>query len=175
MSDSSAGALRIGVLLLFVLATTPHAAADSGNREVAKGDLIALQGQWTLIEFTRYDAGTAYTQPRDKTEGLLTVKGNTYNLKLKLLEQEVDRDYKLKLYAGRDPKAFDVTIIEDGILIEGIYAIKGNILRRCYSRPGTPRPEKFQTGDQTYQVWKRKTSSSKMSRPTAILETTLAG
>ena len=68
--------------------------------------------------------------------------------------QQVDDNYSFRLYTQQNPKAFDVTT-SGGDTIKGIYEIKSDTLRRAYSQPGEPRPVRFQTGNQTYQVWRR--------------------
>jgi uncharacterized protein (TIGR03067 family) len=129
-------------------------AADSGGREEVAADLILMQGKWELVDFVYYRNGIAERPPRQQAQGTRTVTGNRYRLQLQILQQHVDDTYTFKLYPDQQPKAFDVTL-PDKRVIKGIYEIKGDTLRRCYTQPHDPRPTKFQSGNQTYQEWRR--------------------
>ena len=143
---------------LLVFAGTAHLViADSGNKEIAKGDLAIMQGRWRLIEFSYYRNGKPDHLAADQIDGVMTISGNRYRLNLTIPDQTVDQHYQLKVFPHRTPKAFDVTM-PDGRKIQGIYELSGNRLRRCYTQPGFPRPAKLEEGDQTYQVWVRDNS-----------------
>jgi uncharacterized protein (TIGR03067 family) len=145
----------IAILVGFAcaLATADARAADAG-RETAKGDLARLQGSWTLVDFAYYRDGERLGPDDENKSGELIFTATGYRLKLKIGSVDIDNLYTIKLIAGTNPKAFDVTM-PDGTLIEGIYELKGDTLRRCFSGSTGTRPEKFQDGNQTYQVWRR--------------------
>lgn len=141
------------IVIACTLAAADARAADAG-RETAKGDLARLQGTWKLVDYAYYENGIRAEVDVDRESARLTFTANGYHLKLKTPRQEVDDLYTIKLIPRTHPKAFDV-IMPTGTLIEGIYELKGDTLRRCYSRADDPRPEGFQTGTQTYQKWQR--------------------
>ncbi|NIP85070.1 MAG: TIGR03067 domain-containing protein [Planctomycetales bacterium] len=137
-----------------VVAEVPRLAADSGGREKIPGDLILMQGAWKLVDFVYYRDGVAQRPPRQQMQGTRTVTGNRYRLQLTIGGQRVDNTYTFQLYPNQQPKAMDVTL-PDKRVIQGIYHVEGDTLRRCYSQPDEPRPTKFQAGNQTYQEWRR--------------------
>ena len=142
-------------LLAVVLVIRIHmVAADDGSRQQIDGDLILMQGKWSLVDFVYYRDNVAERLPKAQRHGTRTVGGNSYRLKLRIGAQQVDDNYSFRLYTQQNPKAFDVTT-SGGDTIKGIYEIKSDTLRRAYSQPGEPRPVRFQTGNQTYQVWRR--------------------
>lgn len=142
-------------LLAVVLVIRIHmVAADDGSRQQIDGDLILMQGKWSLVDFVYYRDNVAERLPKAQRHGTRTVEGNSYRLKLRIGAQQVDDNYSFRLYTQQNPKAFDVTT-SGGDTIKGIYEIKSDTLRRAYSQPGEPRPVRFQTGNQTYQVWRR--------------------
>ena len=142
-------------LLAVVLVIRIHmVAADDGSRQQIDGDLILMQGKWSLLDFVYYRDNAAERLPKAQRHGTRTVEGNSYRLKLRIGAQQVDDNYSFRLYTQQNPKAFDVTT-SGGDTIKGIYEIKSDTLRRAYSQPGEPRPVRFQTGNQTYQVWRR--------------------
>ncbi len=144
-----------GTLLAICLAGDANSlAADDGSREKIDGDLILMQGKWNLVDFIYYRDNIADRVPKGQRRGTRTVSGNSYRLKLRIGTQQVEDDYSFRLYSQQKPKAFDVTL-SGGDVIKGIYEVNADTLRRAYSQPGEPRPTKFQTGDQTYQVWRR--------------------
>ncbi|MEC7696794.1 MAG: TIGR03067 domain-containing protein [Planctomycetota bacterium] len=137
-----------------IIGIPPIIAADDGSRQQIDGDLILMQGKWSLVDFVYYRDNIAERLPKAQRHGTRTVGGNSYRLKLRIGVQQVDDQYSFRLYTQQNPKAFDVTT-PGGDTIKGIYEIKSDTLRRAYSQPGEPRPVRFQTGNQTYQVWKR--------------------
>ncbi|MDH3719600.1 MAG: TIGR03067 domain-containing protein [Planctomycetota bacterium] len=148
---------RTLIAVLFALVSVLWAGrlvADIGGREEVAADLILMQGKWKLVDFVYYRNGVAERPPRQQVHGTRTVTGNRYWLQLRILQQHVDAEYKFKLFPDQQPKAFDVTLPDDRV-IKGIYEIKGDTLRRCYTQPHDPRPQKFQSGNQTYQEWRR--------------------
>lgn len=143
----------IAACLMTLIGAASAPAADA-TREVAKGGLLRLQGSWKLVDFAYYSAGQRRQPEPMPREGLLFFTANRYRLKLHLGDVKVDRWYTIKLHPSQEQQAWDVTL-PTGQLIEGIFEVKGNTLRRCFSQPGTPRPTTFQEGDQTYQEWRR--------------------
>ena len=133
--------------------------ADNGSRENIDGDLILMQGKWNLVDFVYYRENIAQRIPKAQRQGTRIVNGNRYRLKLRLGAQQVDDDYSFQLYPQQKPKAFDVTLPDGQTVIKGIYEINADTLRRAYAQEGQPRPTQFQTGNQTYQVWKRTVNS----------------
>ena len=129
--------------------------ADDGSREKIDGDLILMQGKWNLVDFVYYRSNIAAPAPKGQRQGIRIVSGKRYRLKLRIGAQQVDDEYSFQLYSQQKPKAFDVTLSDGETVIKGIYEVSADTLRRAYSQPGTPRPTQFQSGDQTYQVWKR--------------------
>ena len=146
---------RVTALLAVILVISiSMITADDGSRQQIDGDLILMQGKWSLVDFVYYRDDIAERLPKAQRHGTRTVGGNSYRLKLRIGTQQVDDQYSFRLYTQQNPKAFDVTT-PGGETIKGIYEIKSDTLRRAYSQPGEPRPSRFQTGNQTYQVWKR--------------------
>lgn len=144
-----------GCLLSVVTLCVSILSADDGSREAIDGDLILMQGKWTLVDFVYYRKNIADRLPKGQRQGVRIVNGNRYRLKLRIGPQQVDDDYSFHLYPQQKPKAFDVTLADGQTVIKGIYEVTADTLRRAYSQPGDPRPTQFQTGDQTYQEWRR--------------------
>ena len=151
---SKSAFLRAGVILLASIVLFSVAKGDNGRREAVQEDLILMQGKWKLEDFVYYRDGKADRLPKAQRRGLRVVSGNRYRPILQIGAQKVDANYSFHLYPNQNPKAFDVTL-PDGREIKGIYEISTDTLRRCYCQPGVARPTQFQSGDQTYQVWKR--------------------
>ena len=142
------------VILLASLVLFSEAKGDNGRREAVQEDLILMQGKWKLEDFVYYRDGNVNRLLKAQRRGIRVVTGNRYHLILQIGAQKVDANYTFQLYPNQNPKAFDVTL-PDGREIKGIYEISADTLRRCYCQPGLARPTQFQSGDQTYQVWKR--------------------
>ena len=129
--------------------------ANDGSREKIDGDLILMQGKWDLVDFIYYRDNIAKRIPKGQRQGIRTVGGNRYRLKLRVGPLQVDEDYSFRLYSQQKPKAFDVTLPDGETVIKGIYEVNADTLRRAYSQPGAARPTQFEAGNQTYQIWKR--------------------
>lgn len=151
---STSAFLWTAVCLLASMVVLSVANGDNGRRETVQEDLILMQGKWELEDFVYYRDGNPNRLQKEQRSGLRVVAGNQYRLILRLGAQKVDANYSFHLYPNQNPKAFDVTL-PDGREIKGIYEISTDTLRRCYCQPGLARPTQFQSGDQTYQVWKR--------------------
>tara|TARA_Y100000758_G_scaffold263684_1_gene202688 strand:- start:378 stop:926 length:549 start_codon:yes stop_codon:yes gene_type:complete len=147
--------LTVILVMVFLFGQITMIEADDGSREKIDGDLILMQGKWNLVDFVYYRSHIAERAPKGQRQGIRIVSGNRYRLKLRIGAQQVDDEYSFQLYSQQKPKAFDVTLPDGETVIKGIYEVGADTLRRAYSQPGAPRPTQFQSGDQTYQVWKR--------------------
>ena len=141
------------ILVLFIALPV---GAGNGSRDDALGDVMRMQGKWELVDFVYYEDSVAERFHEEDRSGVRVVTGTTYRLKL-ILDGRLaaDDNYTFKLYPNRNPKAFDVTMPDGRTVVKGIYEINGDTLRRCYTRPNEARPERFETGTQTYQQWQR--------------------
>jgi uncharacterized protein (TIGR03067 family) len=145
------------VLSIVFLAVSGALAADG---DVAKKDIAALQGEWTLV------SGTADGQPMAdamvkqmkrvcKEDEVTVTLGTQLILKAKIT---VDPEKK--------PKTIDYEMtggVNAGKKQLGIYQLEGDSLRACFGAPGADRPTDFSSkeGDrQTLTVWKKKVSAS---------------
>ena len=151
--------LRLALCAILIIGFSQSSFADDGSRENIDGDLILMQGKWDLVDFVYYRENIAQRIPKARRQGTRIVNGNRYRLKLRLGGQQVDDDYSFQLYPQQKPKAFDVTLPDGQTVIKGIYEINADTLRRAYAQEGQPRHTQFQTGNQTYQVWKRTINS----------------
>ena len=154
-SDMQVVVPRVILLVALLGMRLTMISADDGSGEKIDGDLILMQGKWSLVDFIYYRDNIAERLPKGQRHGTRTVGGNRYRLKLRIGAQQVDDDYSFRLYTQQTPKAFDVTLSDGETVIKGIYEVHADTLRRAYTQPGEPRPTRFQAGDQTYQVWKR--------------------
>jgi len=137
--------------------------ADQGVRQAISRDVILFQGKWKLVDFAYWRDGQIDQLPPEQIMGEKIISGNKYHLKLKLRDQQVEDDYRFEIFPDRIPRAFDVWL-PNGDRLEGIYEIDVDTIRQCYAQPGQPRPTRFRTGNQTYQLWKRDVEPAK-ARP----------
>jgi uncharacterized protein (TIGR03067 family) len=126
----------MNALSLLTVCLLPVAAEDA-----AKKDLAAMQGTWKVekLEYNGKD-GT------DKYSFRLVFKGNTGTI---TNNDEVAKDYgraTFKLDPSTTPKCVDLTIgggVQKGVVLEGIYEVKGDQMKLCVKVVGNERPTKF--------------------------------
>jgi len=96
--------------------------------------------------------------PAKTLEGAtLTIEGNKHTVKVG--KQTYKGTHKLD--TTKSPKTIDITDTEGpfkGKTVKGIYELKGDEFRICYSLPGKDRPKSFTAKEGTgyhSHVWKR--------------------
>ena len=87
----------------------------------------------------------------------VTFEGDKYTVKK---GDDMIQTCTMKLDLSKTPKTLDATVIEGfnkGLVIRGIYEIRGDTLKVCFDPEGKNRPTEFKgaTGSQTLVVHKR--------------------
>jgi uncharacterized protein (TIGR03067 family) len=122
-------------------------AVDDGT---SKKDLEALQGVWKVEKFVI----GGREMPAEANERFrVIVKGD------RLMFQDGEKnigDTAIKLDATKKPAAVDMT--EKGTVVEGIYQVKGDAAKLCWTGPRKARPTGFASekdSETTFMVLKR--------------------
>lgn len=135
-------------VLMFALAVVVAQPSD----DAVKKDLKEFQGKWSP-EFAQGNDGKALPEEELK-ELSLVVEGNKFTLKTK--ESTIEGEFKID--PTKKTKTIDVFIGEDKTkpIVLGIYEIKGNTRRSCFSDVGKERPDAFRKEKgYLYLEWKR--------------------
>jgi len=123
--------------------------------DAAKQDQAALQGEWSMVSGER--GGSAMPDAMVKT-GKRLFKGDELTVTvggMTIMKATVTLD------PTKQPKAIDYKITDGpnkGKTQLGIYELKDDTVKFCFSNPGDERPAAFETksGDgRTLSVWKR--------------------
>jgi uncharacterized protein (TIGR03067 family) len=119
-------------LLTTILVLAAPAPAADGKKDAEK-----IQGTWTILSMER----GGEKGPEDKikntkvviTDGLMTIKDP-------MREERAN----FKLDPAKNPKTIDFTPEKgkEGV-VEGIYELKGDTLKLCFTKPGGTRPTEF--------------------------------
>jgi uncharacterized protein (TIGR03067 family) len=143
--------MRLGSALLSavcLLLVGSGRAQDGGKQddELAKKDLAALQGSWTIVG-KEYMGKKATAEEIAELTGVMVIKGNTITQwNEEMGKKVVISEASVKLNAAAKPKAFDLTYT-GGMLKEktvlGIYEVEGDSLKACFSFDEQIRPKEF--------------------------------
>ena len=141
-------ASRSWVVLFTILVFAQAPAAD----DTQAGE---LKGTWRCVSATIN--GNPLTE-KVVAALRLTLTGERYKTEKKF---EVLFDSTYTVDASKEPKQIDMVGTEGeltGKKVQGIYLLRGDVLQICYTMPGKPRPDKFESspGSDAYLiVWKR--------------------
>jgi uncharacterized protein (TIGR03067 family) len=123
------------------------------KEDAAKKDLQRLEGDWVMVSGEQ--EGEKLPEQMIK-ESRLTMKGNTHTVKFG--EETMKGTHKLD--PTKKPKTIDAQhegSSKDQTML-GIYELKGDEFKVCFSAPGKDRPTEFTSKSGTGQfvhVWKR--------------------
>jgi uncharacterized protein (TIGR03067 family) len=143
-----AKSILLGPLLCLAL-------AQPTNDEKAKKDLAILQGKWTMHAL---EINGKLVAPKQIADTFLEVKGDVYRTIVKGKEHP---GLRMKLDAGKDPRAIDMILTEGGVekVYKGIYKVENDEFKMCRGAiPEKERPNQFATWpDTNYFVvtWKK--------------------
>lgn len=145
--------LRFAALAAFAVAAILARGADA--TEAVKKDLARLQGEWTMVS----GSADGQSMPEEMRKEMKRVcKGNETTT---TLSGRVYLQAKISLDPAKKPKAIDYEMTEGptkGKTQLGIYEVDGDTFKSCFSKPGDPRPQNFESkpGDgRTFSIWKR--------------------
>jgi uncharacterized protein (TIGR03067 family) len=125
-------------------------------KETPAQELKKLEGTWMIIYYEKN--GLKYSAEVLKQFPLLTFKGSTYSWSNGTRPGKI-----LKIDPTQKPRRIDYEITDGedkGKIEKGIYEIKGDSLKDCFSPAGGKRPKEFgaaQGSRQTLVVYKRVT------------------
>jgi uncharacterized protein (TIGR03067 family) len=128
-------AFGVVVLLALAAAARPQDAA-------AKKDLQRMEGAWKV---TLEEIDGKPTSEEKKVDVKLVVKDGKYTV---FFGDKQAATGTIKLDAGKTPRQIDA-IADDGPLkgkaMQGVYEVKGDTMRVCFTQPGKERPTEFRT------------------------------
>jgi len=137
-------------LTLLLLVTAGLGFAD--DRAKPADDLTRLQGVWKLVSATR----DGKEMPEDRAKFLRArISGDTFTI---LDNGKAVEAGMLKLDITKDPKQIDMTLANDRRPALGIYELRRDTYKLCYSPPGKERPKTFAAkpgSGYTMAVWRR--------------------
>ena len=142
-------------ILSSALAIFAILSSSAAENETAKADLLALQGEWTMV------SGSADGQPMPEAMVKEMKRVCKEDETTTTMAGQVYMKAKFTLDASKQPKTIDYQMIDGftkGQKQLGIYQIDGDTFKSCFARPGAERPNDFTTkpGDgRTLSVWKR--------------------
>jgi uncharacterized protein (TIGR03067 family) len=128
------------------LLTTVLVLAAPAPAEDAKKDAEKIQGTWKVVSLERGgEKGPEEMVKNAKfviADGLITIK-----------EPKREEKASFKLDPTKNPKTMDITPEKgkEGVAL-GIYELKGDTLKFCFSKPGGARPTEFASKAGTEQV-----------------------
>jgi uncharacterized protein (TIGR03067 family) len=128
-------------LLTSVLVLAAPAPAEEGKKDAEK-----IQGTWTVVSMERGGEKGPEDKVKDVkfviTDGLITIK-----------EPKREEKANFKLDPTKNPKTIDFTPEKgkEGVA-QGIYELKGDTLKLCFTKPGGARPAEFATKAGTEQA-----------------------
>jgi uncharacterized protein (TIGR03067 family) len=129
--------------------------SSTAGAQAGEKDLDQLQGEWTAVSLVL--SGQAL--PDDFLRGSTRlVKGNETTV---TIGGQVMVKATFTIDPSRVPRAIDYTLAagpDAGKMQRGIYEFDGEVVRICFSSPGTARPTEFGSnpGDgRTFGVWKK--------------------
>jgi uncharacterized protein (TIGR03067 family) len=126
------------------------------NTAEVTAELDRLQGEWVLTVLKIRDRYSSSFVMPTTFDGKMVIKGDAVEYSLLLQGQKEEYSYCLKLDPTKNPKYFDESIPNEGI-VTGIYELTGDTLERCTTRGiDGPRTRSFEDG--VYSVWNRKIS-----------------
>jgi len=123
--------------ILLCLAAGLLLAADATDEQAAKKELKKLEGTWKIVSITR--EGNEQ-QPENVVS---TVSDDKFTTKA---GDRIVREGSLKIYPSQSPKGADATYTrgpDKGKTLKGIYELKGDTWKICYSAAGEERPKAF--------------------------------
>jgi uncharacterized protein (TIGR03067 family) len=123
--------------------------ADDSKKDSGADELKKLQGQWTVESLE----ANGEKLPADEAKKMkLTIKDNNWTL------DRGDDTTKgtIKLAPTKNPKEFDALLEGSSDAVLGLYEIKGDTLKMCWTNPGGERPSAFKGDDgKTLVVYKK--------------------
>ncbi|MBI2808949.1 MAG: TIGR03067 domain-containing protein [Planctomycetes bacterium] len=140
------------LLPFLALASFTCLAAAQPEDEAVKKELKRFQGKWEAVASQGFDGKS----PTDVELSLtsLVIEGNKFTLKT----GSITVDLYFKIDPTKKIKTIDVygKDAPDKVLLRGIYEIKGDTRKSCFSEAGKARPDRFrkEKGFMTLE-WKR--------------------
>jgi uncharacterized protein (TIGR03067 family) len=139
----------------YILIAATICIADAKPSEDAKKDLAQLQGTWHMVSGQR--GGQPFPEEFVKSGQRVCKESEvTVTFGGQLLMKAT-----IKLDPAKEPKTIDYAITEGASKDKtqlGIYELKDDTIKFCFSTPGSDRPTSFETkaGDgRTLSVWKK--------------------
>src|SRR5262245_2796853 len=110
-----------------------------------KKDKDLLQGEWTVVSMER---GGKQAPEEEVKKIKFAVKDDTITVN----DGRKDEAAKFKIDAGKKPKTIDIMPEPDEKKVLGIYELKGDELKICFTKGGGERPTEFATKADSEQV-----------------------
>jgi uncharacterized protein (TIGR03067 family) len=108
-----------------------------------KQELDQLQGTWKAVALQE---GGKEVKGEAAEHFRLIVQGDKFTLKSRVADEYQQTRYTGRLDPGKEPKAIDLTDstfeVKESVL-QGIYELKGEVLRLRLAKPGQKRPPGF--------------------------------
>jgi uncharacterized protein (TIGR03067 family) len=126
--------------------------ADEPKKNSGTEELKKIQGQWTVESLE----ANGEKLPADEAKKMkLTIKDENWTL------DRGDDTTKgtIKLAPSKNPKEFDAMIEGSGDAVLGLYELKGDTLKMCWTSPGGERPTAFKGDDGKTLVFYKKAKS----------------
>lgn len=136
-------------LCLLLSAAFAWTQSDGGKTK----ELEQFQGSWAAVSIQGIDGRLTPTE--DVAETRLLVTGNKFTLSGKAYS--ISGDFSID--PSKTPKTIDLVLNENQVSetkLLGIYDIKGDIRKSCFSVPGRPRPTTFMHGKENYLIFEWK-------------------
>ncbi len=137
---------RFGMLLVTIVLVT---GAEDKTKGAGKAELSKFQGVWTAVSFE----ANGEKAPEDAVKKIkFTVKDHNW----KLERGDNTNNGTLTLDPSKSPKEFDAALEDGGQVVLGLYEIKGDTLKMCWSAPGGDRPAALKADEgKTLAVFKK--------------------
>ena len=131
--------------LMSITVVVMAACLGASQTTTGKSDLDALQGVWKLASG---EMGGIAMPPEITKDVQLTIKGSVSNYK----EQGTEHAGSFKLDEAKKPKHIDITDQKTGMVMIGIYELKGDEFKVCLDGDGKTRPTEFKSKEDNPSV-----------------------